>query len=39
MNVPAFFQEWDIRNEQQIEECVRHSDVVYNLTGRQYETK
>jgi len=31
--------EWDIRNERQIEECVRHSDIVYNLVGRDYETK
>ncbi|WFC99188.1 Protein-lysine N-methyltransferase efm5 [Malassezia yamatoensis] len=31
--------EWDIRNEKQIEECLRHSDIVYNLTGRNYETK
>ncbi|CAO1629071.1 unnamed protein product [Sympodiomycopsis kandeliae] len=31
--------EWDINNDEQIEECLRHSDVVYNLTGRQYETK
>lgn len=31
--------EWDIRNEKQIEECLRHSDIVYNLVGRDYETK
>jgi NADH dehydrogenase (ubiquinone) 1 alpha subcomplex subunit 9 len=31
--------EWDIRNEDQIAECLRHSDVVFNLVGRQYETK
>ncbi|KAI0250957.1 NAD(P)-binding protein [Lactifluus subvellereus] len=31
--------EWDIRNEEQIAECVRHSDIVYNLVGRDYETK
>lgn len=31
--------EWDIRNEQQIAECVRHSDIVYNLVGREYPTK
>lgn len=31
--------EWDIRNEEQIAECLRHSDVVYNLVGREYETK
>ncbi|KAF9220969.1 39kDa subunit of Ndufa9, NADH ubiquinone oxidoreductase [Gyrodon lividus] len=31
--------EWDIRNEAQIAECLRHSDIVYNLVGRDYETK
>ncbi|KAG6917472.1 hypothetical protein DXG01_002449 [Tephrocybe rancida] len=31
--------EWDIRNENQIAECVRHSDIVYNLAGRDFETK
>lgn len=31
--------EWDLRREDQIEECLRHSDIVYNLTGRNYETK
>ncbi|KZV98931.1 putative NADH2 dehydrogenase 40K chain [Exidia glandulosa HHB12029] len=31
--------EFDARNEQQIEECVRHSHIVYNLVGRDYETK
>ncbi|EMD40072.1 hypothetical protein CERSUDRAFT_112285 [Gelatoporia subvermispora B] len=31
--------EWDLRSEDQIEECVRHSDIVYNLVGRDYETK
>ncbi|PFH53939.1 hypothetical protein AMATHDRAFT_735 [Amanita thiersii Skay4041] len=31
--------EWDIRNEKQIAECLRHSDIVYNLVGRDYETK
>ncbi|CAK5269769.1 unnamed protein product [Mycena citricolor] len=31
--------EWDIRNDEQIAECVRHSDIVYNLVGRDYETK
>jgi len=31
--------EWDIRNEAQIAECLRHSDIVYNLVGREYETK
>lgn len=32
-------QEWDIRNTQSIEESVRHSDVVFNLVGRDYPTK
>ncbi|KAF4576998.1 Mitochondrial Complex I NDUFA9 Subunit [Pleurotus pulmonarius] len=31
--------EWDIRSEQQIAECLRHSDLVYNLTGRNFDTK
>lgn len=31
--------EWDIRNENQIAECLRHSDIVYNLVGRDYQTK
>lgn len=31
--------ELDIRNPEQIAECVRHSDIVYNLIGRDYETK
>ncbi|KAL5501411.1 EFM5 [Sanghuangporus vaninii] len=31
--------EWDLRNEQQTLECLRHSDTVYNLVGRNYETK
>jgi len=30
---------WDIRDPDRIAECVRHSDVVYNLVGRDYETK
>ncbi|KAJ4415561.1 Protein-lysine N-methyltransferase efm5 [Gnomoniopsis sp. IMI 355080] len=33
------FIEYDLRNTQSIEEAVRHSDVVYNLVGRQYPTK
>ncbi len=32
-------QEWDIRRPDQIAECLRHSDTVYNLVGREYETK
>lgn len=31
--------EWDLRRDDQIEECLRHSDIVYNLVGRDYETK
>ena len=31
--------EWDLRDEVQIAECLRHSDTVYNLVGRDYETK
>uniref|UniRef100_A0A8H7Y357 NAD-dependent epimerase/dehydratase domain-containing protein n=2 Tax=Psilocybe cubensis TaxID=181762 RepID=A0A8H7Y357_PSICU len=31
--------EWDIRDEKSIAECLRHSDTVYNLVGREYETK
>ena len=31
--------EWDLRNDDQIEQCVRHSDLVINLMGRSYETK
>ncbi|KAJ1921881.1 hypothetical protein H4219_000227 [Mycoemilia scoparia] len=31
--------EYDVRNPEQIEECIAHSDVVYNLIGRNYETK
>ena len=32
-------QEFDLRNTPSIEESVRHSDVVFNLIGRQYTTK
>lgn len=32
-------QEYDLYNTQSIEESVRHSDVVYNLVGRNYPTK
>ncbi|KAH7103489.1 NAD(P)-binding protein [Auriculariales sp. MPI-PUGE-AT-0066] len=31
--------EFDVRNTDQIDECVRHSHIVYNLVGRDYETK
>ena len=33
------FIEMDLRNTQSIEESVRHSDIVYNLVGRDYPTK
>ncbi|OHX00248.1 NADH-ubiquinone oxidoreductase 40 kda subunit [Colletotrichum incanum] len=33
------FIEYDLRNTQSIEESVRHSDVVYNLVGRNFPTK
>lgn len=33
------FVEYDLRNTQSIEESVRHSDIVYNLIGRDYSTK
>lgn len=32
-------QEYDLRNTESIEQSVRHSDVVYNLVGRNYPTK
>lgn len=31
--------EFALTNRTSIEECVRHSDIVYNLVGREYETK
>jgi NADH dehydrogenase (ubiquinone) 1 alpha subcomplex subunit 9 len=33
------FIEFDLRNTQSIEESVRHSDIVFNLIGRNYPTK
>jgi NADH dehydrogenase (ubiquinone) 1 alpha subcomplex subunit 9 len=30
---------YDLRDENQISECLKHSDVVYNLVGRNFETK
>ena len=30
---------FDLRDEQQIYECVKHSDIVYNCIGRNYPTK
>jgi NADH dehydrogenase (ubiquinone) 1 alpha subcomplex subunit 9 len=32
-------KEWDLRNENSIAECLRHSDIVFNLTGRDFATK
>lgn len=32
-------KEWDIRDENAIAECLRYSDTVYNLVGRDYDTK
>ncbi|KAF0550659.1 putative NADH2 dehydrogenase 40K chain [Gigaspora margarita] len=31
--------EFDLRNEKNIEEAVKHSDIVYNLIGRDYDTR
>ncbi|MCJ1446089.1 MAG: NADH-ubiquinone oxidoreductase 40 kDa subunit [Stictis urceolatum] len=33
------FMEYDLRNTASLEESVRHSDIVYNLVGRDYPTK
>lgn len=33
------FVEMDIRNVQSIEDSVKHSDIVFNLLGREYPTK
>jgi NADH dehydrogenase (ubiquinone) 1 alpha subcomplex subunit 9 len=30
---------FDLRHRDSIAECVRHSDIVYNLIGRNYQTK
>lgn len=35
----VIFNEMDLRNTASIEESVRHSDIVYNLIGRDYPTK
>lgn len=35
----VLFLEMDLRNQLSIEEAVKHSDIVYNLIGRDYETK
>jgi NADH dehydrogenase (ubiquinone) 1 alpha subcomplex subunit 9 len=34
-----YSQEYDLRNKDSIEASVRHSDIVYNLIGRDYATK
>ncbi|KAJ3223665.1 39kDa subunit of ndufa9, NADH:ubiquinone oxidoreductase [Clydaea vesicula] len=34
--VPLSF---DLRNDERIIECIRHSDVVYNLIGKDFQTK
>jgi NADH dehydrogenase (ubiquinone) 1 alpha subcomplex subunit 9 len=31
--------EFNARHDHQIEECVRHSDTVYNCIGREYQTR
>lgn len=33
------FLEFDLRNIKSIEDSVKHSDIVFNLIGREYETK
>ncbi|CAN6675084.1 hypothetical protein TRVA0_085S00100 [Trichomonascus vanleenenianus] len=33
------FMEFDLRNVKSIEDSVKHSDIVFNLIGRDYETK
>jgi NADH dehydrogenase (ubiquinone) 1 alpha subcomplex subunit 9 len=35
----VIFTEYDLRNTESIEESVRHSDMVFNLVGRDYPTK
>lgn len=35
----TYVQEYDLRNTESLEECVRHSDIVFNLVGRDYPTK
>ena len=39
LNLTISLQRFDLRREEQIAECLKHSDVVYNLVGRDYETK
>ncbi|KAK4689809.1 NADH dehydrogenase (ubiquinone) 1 alpha subcomplex subunit 9, partial [Tremellales sp. Uapishka_1] len=31
--------EWDVRNPEQIHECLKHSQTVYNLVGRDWQTR
>lgn len=38
-NLTDLWQEYDLRNTESIEQSVRHSDVVYDLVGRNYPTK
>ncbi len=33
------YKEWDVRNPEQIHECLKYSDTVYNLVGRDWETR
>ncbi|KAF2197661.1 NADH-ubiquinone oxidoreductase-like protein 40 kDa subunit [Delitschia confertaspora ATCC 74209] len=35
----VIFMEFDLRNTQSIDESVRHSDIVFNLIGKDYPTK
>lgn len=37
--VLTLWQEWDARNPDQIYECVKNSDTVYNIVGRDWETR
>ncbi len=39
ISVLTRYQEYDLRNTASIEESVRHSDIVFNLVGRDYPTK
>ena len=34
-----FFHPFDIRDEESIRRCIKYSNVVINLIGREYETK
>lgn len=37
--ITVAFKEYDLRNTPSLEESVRHSDIVFNLVGRNYPTK